>query len=199
MTVFPLFYLGPVTYYAALLQAENPVFDIHEHYYKQTYRNRADIYTANGKMSLVIPVIKNKGVKTALKDIKISYTENWQRQHRRAIVSAYNNSPYFLYLKDEFLPLYDKKYKFLLDFNLLAHNIIMKLLKTDLNIPFSKEYIYGKDIKDYRNVFAAKNMKEPNNTGIRYTQVFEEKHGFIPGLSIIDLLFNEGNAALSYL
>ena len=197
MDVFPLFYFGPISYYAALKDAPEPVFDIFEHYYKQTYRNRMEIYTANGKMTLSIPVVKISGKKTALKDIRISYDNNWQKHHWRSLSSAYSNSPFFLYYQDEIKPLYTEKYPFLFDFNMKSHKIVESLLKTKFNSMISDKYMEGGDFADYRNAFLSKKKKASQS--ITYPQVFEEKHGFIPDLSILDLLFNEGNVSLSLL
>ncbi len=197
MEVFPLFYFGPISYYAALKDASEPVFDIFEHYYKQTYRNRMEIYTANGKMSLSVPVVKISGKKTPLKDVKISYDDDWQKHHWRSLRSAYSNSPFFLYYQDEIKTLYTEKYPFLLDFNMKSHNIVESLLKTEFNSIISKKYLEGNHFVDYRNTFLSKKKKAPQS--IVYPQVFEEKHGFIPDLSILDLLFNEGKVSHSLL
>ena len=199
MEVFSPYYFGPVSYYATLLKAEHPVFDIYENYRKQSYRNRMEIYAAHGKYPLIVPVEKPKGGRVPVKDIKISYRENWQKHHWRTLFSAYNNSPFFLYYRDDLLNVYEKKFTFLLDLNLESISIVQKLLGVNLDFSLSTKYQDAKDVRfsDYRDSFSP---KEKNITLERvYAQVFEEKHHFIPDLSVLDLLFNEGNQSILYL
>ena len=102
-------YFGPISYYAILLQHPNCSIEMHEHFVKQSIRNRCDIYGANGKLQLTIPKQRKGSDKTIIKEIEISYKESWQKEHWNAIVSSYNSSPYFEYYKDEFLPFFEKE------------------------------------------------------------------------------------------
>ena len=115
-TILPLTYLGNIFYYAHLIQGGCTI-DIHSNYIKQTYTNRCSILTTNGIQDLTIPIIKPKE-KTPIKDIQISTHDNWQQLHWRTIQSAYNSTPFFEYFCDDYAPFYQKKWSFLLDFNL---------------------------------------------------------------------------------
>ena len=192
-------YLGPVEYFASIVRHNSFTIDAGEHYIKQTYRNRCEILATSGKLPLVIPVVKVNGNHTRIKDIRIAYTEKWQKVHWRAIVSAYNHSPFFLYYRDDLEGFYFKKYQFLLDFNTELTGAVLNMLEADVTIKISEEYIEidDKTIPDFRNHFSPK--RKPETKMPEYIQVFSDKHGFIPNLSIIDLLFNEGPNALEYL
>ena len=193
--LFPSFYLGPTSYYSAMLKSPKVTIEQYEHYVKQTYRSRCRIATANKIMDLTIPTERNEN-KIAMKDVKIAYQQDWQRQHWNAIVSAYNSSPYLEYFADELVPFYEKKETFLIDFNAKLHEKVTKLMqleiKQTLNLAFELE-ING---VDYREAFSPKT--EPNVCK-PYHQVFENKFGFQSDLSILDLLLNEGPEAYKYL
>ncbi len=192
-------YLGSVEYFAFIVQNEKAIIDSGEHYIKQTYRNRCEIYATSGKLSLIIPVIKVNGNHTKIKDIRIAYTEQWQKVHWRAIVSAYNQSPFFLYYRDELEGFYLNTFDYLLDFNLKITETVLNLIGIDNMIEKSVGYIEKNDSDrlDLRNHFSPK--KKPATVMPEYVQVFSDKQGFIPNLSIIDLLFNEGPNACDYL
>jgi len=192
-------YLGPIEYFAKVALNDDIILDPNENYIKQTYRNRCLIAMANGKFPLIIPVNKPNGNHTKVKDVKISYFEKWQQLHWRTLNTAYSHSPFFLFYQDVFEPFYQKQYKYLLDFNEALFYTVLDLLKLKSQVSFSEKYIETIDSHwiDYRNTFSPKKKSVvmfPN-----YIQVFEEKHGFMPNLSIIDLLFNEGPAAIDYL
>lgn len=172
--------------------------DIFENYLKQTYRNRCSIYSANGKLSLSIPVKKVTGNHTVVKDIEIDYHEPWQKIHWRAIESAYSNSPFFLFYRDDFEPFFLKTTKFLIDLNYELLHVICKHAGISTQILYSEKYYDNNSvITDLRNSFSPKKLVEKNH--LKYHQVFEEKHGFIDDLSIIDLLFNEGKYCMEFL
>ncbi len=193
-------YLGPLEYYAWLIQHNKVYIDKEEHYIKQTYRNRCVIYTANGKQSLTVPVIKVNGNHTKIKDIQISSQQDWQKVHWRSIVSAYNHSPFFLYYRDELEPFYTKTFKYLLDYNHELLEILFYLLDINIKITYTEKFIEKDNYRfiDLRNHFSPK-KENPDMVFPAYTQVFEVTHGFIPNLSIIDLLFNEGPNTVEYL
>ena len=191
-------YLPPIDYIAELSKHNIIYIDIYENYLKQTCRNRCLIAAANGILSLSIPVIKTNGNHTAVKDIKIDYSQSWQKTHWRSIESAYNSSPFFLYYMDIFDIFYQNKYTFLIDLNRDMLEKTLKCLTISCEIKFTETYQeQGLELNDYRNIFSPK-KKSNIKSFPEYTQVFSEKQSFIPNLSIIDLLFNEGNYATEY-
>lgn len=192
-TLLSIAYLPPLEYYYSL--GGNPIYiEKFESYQKQSYRNRTVIYAPNGPQDLIIPILRNNT--SLITDIQIDYKTDWQRLHWRSITAAYNNSPFFLYYQDFFEPFYQKKYKFLFDFNLNLFDTTLKILKWDINILFTSQYFKDTPIlNDYRNLIHPKYSKSndyPFFYNNKYTQVFENKFGFIPNLSILDLLCNEG-------
>lgn len=197
--ILPLFYLPPVSYFTLLKQL-SPSFLIEkqEHFPKQTYRNRASIYSPNGKLDLIVPVIKGSKVHTLLKDVKISYDFNWQRSQWMGLQSCYRNSAYFEFYEDELAPFYHQKFDYLFDYNTQLLTWVLQKLKLPDTLQFTTKYLDNVVPEmDFRNYMNPKKINEiaPNKT---YYQVFEDKHQFIPNLSIADLLFNQGPQAKLY-
>lgn len=197
-------YFGPISQWVAIANAKKIIFENEDNYQKQTYRNRMYIYDSNGKLLLNIPIRhssslgRQKKGKQQYKDVQIENDFPWQLQHWRAFKASYQTSPFFEFFEDELQPLYEKKFKFLMDFNYATMEFAAECLQIDLNFEKTEEFILEpNDQKDFRSLSNAKSTNPFQNT--RYTQVFEEKKGFLPDLSILDLIFNEGNAALSYL
>jgi len=197
--VFPMFYLPPVEYFVRLNQhKQNVLIEKEEHLIKQTYRNRAHIYSPDGLLALTVPVIKGSKVHTSIKDVKISYDFSWQRLHWMSLQACYRRSAYFEYYEDDFARFYENKTEYLFDYNeqLLRMLLGMTKLKADLKFTESYEPSYpGMD--DYRLAFSAK--KEASFEQKPYFQVFEERKGFLKNLSIVDLLFNQGPQTINYL
>lgn len=189
-------YLAPVEYYSALAKAEKVYLEYCDFYVKQTYRNRCHIAAANGVMALSIPVEKPGGEKILTRDVRISGHTDWQVHHWRSIESAYNSTPFFEYYKDDLLPFYQRKWTFLWDFNLEIQAKILELIDLRPTIQFTAEYQtrLNDNIEDLRERIHPKIEKYSENIK-PYYQVFEQRFGFQPGLSIIDLLFNMGNEA----
>lgn len=191
-------YLPPIDYFRWLVPGNDYLIEAHETYAKQSYRNRCYIYSANGKLPLIIPVIKVNGSQTKTKDIAISYREKWQKNHWRAITSAYNSSPFFLYYQDNFKSFYQQNIPLLMDFNQMLLNKVLEMIGITATIRFTESYIKTPtNLIDQRAVFDPK--RENSFSYKPYIQVFSNKSGFIPGLSIIDLLFNLGPETRSYL
>lgn len=190
-------YFSPIIQYVAIANSKEIVFEVEDNFQKQTYRNRCYIYTAEGKQLLNLPIQHTKGTKQKTKDVKVDYKDNWNKQHLKSLKTAYNSSPFFEYYIDDLIPVFEKKYTFLLDLNLTCHEIIMDALQ--LEVPFTKttEFYKNTNINDFRHLAIAKGTQNYNLA--RYIQVFEENHGFIPNLSILDLIFMEGPNALNYL
>jgi hypothetical protein len=198
--ILPLFYLPPVNYFSTL-QKVNPDFLIekHEHFPKQTYRNRASVYSPNGKLDITLPVVRGSKMRTKMKDVRISNDHNWQRLHWMTLQSCYRSSAYFEYYEDELSVFYHNKFDYLFDYNEQLTNWIIKKLKLNIELNFTEDYIEDLEPNlDYRLFMnPKKNEEEANNKA--YYQVFEDKHQFIKNLSIVDLLFNQGPQAKNYL
>lgn len=199
-TILSVAYLAPIQYYKKLVSTSIVYIEQYENFIKQTYRNRCNIYAANGMLPLSIPVQKEFGSKILIKDIKISYDTNWQKQHWRSIESAYLSSPYFEFFSDDLFVFYHKKFKFLFDFNIQIQQVILEALTLKPKLTFTKEYYNGNQeaITDYRHSIHPKKVPA-EFISKQYTQVFSNKHGFISNMSIVDLLFNEGPVASSLL
>ncbi len=189
-------YLPPVHYFAIMAKADEVLIEQYETYPRQTYRNRCEIYSANGKIPLIIPVHKPGGNHTMTKDVLVSNHEKWQLLHWRAIKTAYANSPFFLYYKDQLKYFFAEKVNSLIEFNLGLTQEILDLIGLKVKISYTCEFVMKPEhALDYRwNITPKKPFNE--FPAKEYYQSFNEKHGFIPNLSIIDLLFNLGPEAV---
>ncbi|MCD8288654.1 MAG: WbqC family protein [Prevotella sp.] len=196
--VFPSYYLPSVSWFSAVLRSKNIDFsgqnevyielEACENFHKQTCRNRCYIDSPNGKIALSVPIDKSNfsdKAKCLMRDIRISRQFDWQRQHWTALESSYYNSPFFEFLQDDFRPVYDKSWTFLMDLN----EALMEKCFALLNVTAT-----------FRRTdnFAGAPVIPPASTA-PYYQVFAKKHGFIEDLSIVDLLFNMGKEAALYL
>ncbi len=194
--LLPVFYMPPVSWFSVFLDAENEVvFEQFENFPKQTYRNRANIYGANGKLSLIIPM--NHNGKREMKDVEISYREDWRNLHWKSIKTAYQSSPYFEYYEDKFRKIFDLKEKFLLDFNLKGIEVIQQILKTEKAYSLNEEYIKNPEAVDFREKFSAKHPSEFEME--EYYQTFSDKFGFLKDLSVLDLICNKGPESSTYI
>lgn len=194
--LLPVFYLPPVSWFSEFLNAENEIiFEQFENFPKQTYRNRTNIYGANGKLSLIIPI--NHNGSRIFKDIEISYREDWQKLHWKSIKTAYQSSPYFEYYEDKLIKLYESRSKFLLDFNLKSIEIVQNIFKTEKAYSLNNEYVKFPEEVNFRENFSAKNPSEYEMN--EYYQTFSDKMGFLKDLSILDLICNKGPESVTYL
>ncbi|MGL5957077.1 MAG: WbqC family protein [Phocaeicola sp.] len=195
-------YFPPTHYFAKMLNAEQIFIEAHEHFVKQTYRSRCQIATANGALNLTVPVQKTSGQKKPIRDTRIDYSEDWQRQHWRTFVAAYKSSPFFEYYADDFLPFFEQKESFLFDLNLKITNCIVETLQ--ITTPLLLTEAYNKHLsieEDFRNTISPKQAIKTHkqDEATTYYQCFSDRNGFLPNLSILDLLFNEGNNARTLL
>lgn len=197
--ILPIVYLGNINYYSVLLKnKENVLLDKHEHYVKQSYHNRAEIYGANGKLTLIVPLEK-RNKRMAIKDVNISYDEAWQKTHWKSFVSAYRSSPYFEFYEHEFSPFYlDKKFNSLFELNIELQKVIFNILNINFNFNYTQEYTVLEG-EDYRKAIHPKIKPLEEYPKDTYIQVFEDKEGYISNLSILDLIFNEGPNAINFL
>ncbi len=200
MSLFIPTYFSPIAQYAAIFQSDKEVtFELQDNFQKQTYRNRCYIYGANGKLSLNIPVkhLKNVSGRKKTKDTLIENDFPWQSQHFKSIKTAYQTSPYFEFFEDDISHIFNKKYVYLIDLNIDTYLFVTDALQISQDYLKTKVYETSPLLKDYRELSIAKNGVFI--TTKEYTQMFDHKHGFIPNLSILDLLFMEGPNALTYL
>ena len=191
-------YFPSVAHFVAMLQADKITFEVEDNFQKQTNRNRTYIYSPNGKQLLNIPV-KHSGSAPhqKYKEVQIDYSENWQKIHYKSMEMAYRSSPFFEYFEDDLMPLFEDKHKFLLDYNLESFDILQSCLGTNLASDKTDQYIKEpENVTDFRYLVDGKKV---NHSFEPYTQVFEDKHGFLSDLSVLDLLFNEGRYAVDYL
>ncbi len=187
-------YLGPIEYFQLLSQAETAWIEACENYEKQSWRNRFRILSANGPIELSIPVIKGSSPKQPIRKVRIDYNQNWQKIHFRSVESAYRHSPFYEFLIDDLFFLWEIRPEFLFDYNRMAMDAVLRLMKSQVKLMNTSEYqkpgYYG--IADFRYQIHPKLKKQ--GTGyepVPYHQVFSDRFGFIQDLSILDWLFND--------
>ena len=194
-----MFYLPPVEYFVKLnTYRPDILIEREEHFPKQTFRNRTNIYSPDGILALTVPVSKGSKNHTKIKDVKISYDFEWQRLHWLSLQACYRRSAYFEYYEDELAVFYEKKYPFLFDYNEQLLQFILKAVKLKLSLNFTESYEAEYPLlTDYRNTMNPK--KDPEFEQKPYFQVFDDRKGFQKNMSIIDLLFNQGPHSINYL
>ena len=190
-------YFPSISHFAVMAQSETVTFEIEDNFQKQTNRNRTYIYSPNGIQLLNIPVKHTKNSHQKTKDIQIETEFDWQKQHFKSLEAAYRSSPFFEYFEDDIYPIFEKKHTYLIDLNWEVFEIVCKCLRMD--VPYQTTTEYFKEVPDYTDFRNLANGKKDNNQFESYTQVFDDKHGFINNLSVLDLLFNEGKFAADYL
>ena len=202
MLFIDLQYLGNIIYYKNLVNSKYITIEQCERWQKMSFRNRCSVAGGNGRIDLSIPVVGGRNSDEMIRDVKIDNMQKWQKVHWRSITSAYNHSPWFEFYKDDLETFYNKRYTFLWDLNIDLMQWVLKQLKAPVEISFTNEYKKKYDdpgMTDMRNKILPRTMDSFAGESPGYRQVFEEKLGFMPCLSIIDLLFCEGNNALHLL
>ena len=193
-------YFGPVQWYQKLYRADCVQIEQWESFQKQTYRNRCLIATTQGIQALTIPVVR--GETSLIKDLRISDHGNWRHLHWNALQSAYGESPFFEYYQDDIRPFYEKHWTYLLDFNEEIRQRMCELIDIQPQVRYSQAFLPITDAlsNDYRFAINPKHPGEdPEFTPKPYYQVYQQKHGFLPNLSVLDLLFNMGPESIFYL
>ena len=191
-------YFPNIDLLSQLIKSENILFEISDKYIKQTLRNRTEIHAANGKLILSIPVKYSSSKKEKYKDIKICYNSSWQKIHLKSIESAYRNSPYYDFFEDYFIKFFNKKEKFLIDTNIKSIEVIYDILDMKMKYDLTNDYKNKlENYTDYRKLVDSN--PDEKMSKINYSQVFQEKNGFISGLSSLDIIFNKGLESLDYI
>ncbi len=192
-------YFAPVQWYQKLFRYERCIVERYDHFLKQTYRNRCLIATTQGIQALSIPIEKVETEKCLMRDVRISSHGKWQQEHWNALLSAYGESPFYDYYIDDLHPFFERKWGFLFDFNLAIAEKMCHLI--DISPSFVPSEGYEKEVEnDFRETIRPKHpLPDPDFSPIPYYQVYRQKHGFLPNLSILDLLFNMGPEAVFYL
>lgn len=190
-------YFPSISHYIAMIQADSVTFEMEDNFQKQTNRNRMYIYSPNGIQLLNVPIKHSIDKHQKYKDVRIENDFGWQKNHFKSLEAAYRTSPFFEYFEDDFRPLFEKKQEFLMDLNLELFELINSSLGIKIEAKKTTEYFH--DVTEYIDFRSLVNGKKDTTQIEEYTQVFDDKHGFLNNLSILDLLFNEGRYAVDYL
>ena len=190
-------YFPSISHYVAMLKADSVTFEMEDNFQKQTNRNRMYIYSPNGIQMLNIPIKHSKEKHQKYKDVRIENDFGWQKNHFKSLEAAYRTSPFFEYFEDDFRPLFEKRHEFLMDLNLEIFELVNNTLGIKIIPEKTTEFFH--DVPNFIDLRHLANGKKDTTQLEIYTQVFNDKHGFINNLSILDLLFNEGRYAVDYL
>lgn len=192
-------YCAPIIQYAVVMQTQQLHIEAKGNFQKQSYRTRMKIATSTGPLTLIIPILhrKDKSERQQYFDVKIENKFHWQRDHWRSLKIAYQTSPYFEYYEDDFEHLYHTDYHNLVDFNKACDKVILECLQLEIAPVYTEEYFKKPSQVDFRHLVQAK--REPIYPLPDYHQLFKENHGYLPNLTILDLLFNLGPSAQDYL
>ena len=192
-------YFPSISHFVAMVQADVITFEMEDNFQKQTNRNRTYIYSPNGIQLLNIPVKHSKQIHQKTKDVKIETDFDWQKQHFKSLEAAYRSSPFFEFFEGDILTIFEKKHTYLMDLNMETLAIVSKCLRMKLEYGTTTEYFHEVDSNVTMDLRRLANGKKDHSQFEPYTQVFEEKQGFLNNLSVLDVLFNEGRYALDYL
>lgn len=190
-------YFPNLSHFVIMIKSQTLYLEVCDNYQKQTYRNRTEIYGANGKLALTVPVNYTQKNRQLYKNVRIANEDKWQQLHLKSLESAYRMSPFFEYYIDDLLPLFKTKFNFILDLNLACLETIKDCMQLDFSYTKTEHFeLESAKKEDYR--YLVKRKSQPISTST-YQQVFSDKHGFMGNLSILDLLFNEGPNSELYL
>ena len=186
-------YLPNIHYMAWVVSQKEIALVTHNPYQKQTFRNRTEIFGANGKLKLTIPIVHSKTKERQIdEEVAIYYENSWQKDHWKSLEAAYRSSPFFEFYEDDFYPFYHQKFEKLMDFNITLIQKVLSLIDAEVKLLLKE-----KSADEFNDLIIAKYEVKKENP--HYQQVFQSKHGFINNLSILDLLFNLGPQSMEYL
>ncbi len=203
MVIMPLAYLPSVEWFAILAQNQRVIIEQFDNFTKQTMRNRCQILGPGGVQTLSVPVLGGRSSqKKKYRQILIDYSHQWIARHLNTIKTAYGSAPYFDYFFDVLQSVLKKRIERLFDLNLAIVKEILDFLEIKTQLSFTQEFISPSmqqsiDFQDFRNIIDKRHKSQVNFPP--YPQVFEDKFGFVPNLSVIDLIFNLGMEARVYL
>jgi hypothetical protein len=191
-------YLPPVEYFSLITHTEEALIEREENYLKQSYRNRCYILSASGPQLLTVPVYLGSIHKTPVREIRIDYSKRWQQIHLRALTASYKSSPFFIFYFENIEKIILSNYEFLLDLNMDLLKAVLKMINIEANISYTIDFKpVGISECDFR--YSLNPKKETGYSAKKYLQVFTGRKDFVPGLSIVDLIFNAGPEASDYL
>jgi hypothetical protein len=209
VALMPLYYLPNIEYMAKFVQFKDFSIENSDNYQKGTFRNRCYIATSLGASPLSIPLKKGKNNNQSIREVAISYDVDWQRQHWQSIKTAYGSAPFWMYYAPIFEKFYQKPYTFLFDYNYDILETLLNILKIkkDINLSFTNTYVKnyenihnpdasGTERVDFRSAFP---LKVSTFKGKKYGQLFEDRIGFLPNMSALDLIMCCGNQSLEVL
>ena len=187
-----------ISWWARAINATTLLMDGYEHFEKMTYRNKYRICGANNPIQLSIPVTGGREQRRAMKEVTIHNQEKWQVQHWRTLVSVYSQSPFWEYYEPSLKALYEQPFSHLSEFNKATVVWCLKQLKCTIQLSetsaYSAFYDDATDLRRLRPIKPSDNIEFPG-----YYQVFADRIGFQPDLSILDLLFSEGPNTLNWI
>lgn len=190
--IVDLQYFSPYIFFSTLSKCSHCVFDQYEHFQKMSFRNRCTLLGGNGPIILSVPIEGGRNLRAAVKDVRIRNSENWQDRHWKTIMSCYNKSPWFMHYADELGELFSQRFEFLLDWNLECFGWVADKLSITTSWSLSESYLEKYDPEEYldwRNGLLPATINKKFSSSPRYPQVFEDRFGFVPNLSVLDLLF----------
>lgn len=188
-----LHYFPCINAFVVMIQQPTLLFDLSLPFKRSTFRNRTIIAGATGPITLSIPILGGRSIKLPYKEVEIDYNNNWQRDHFRTLCTAYGNSPFFMFYKDELEKIFEQKPKYLYQWNLLCLEWILKKNKIEVPIGIEeKQHFIAKNIDQFTEFLPQNYSSISKDLILKYYQVFEDKTGFLPNLSVLDLMFNQG-------
>ena len=191
-------YFPCIEWYRQFARSENSLIETQEYFQRATLRNRCYVAGPNGRLALSVPLEGGRNQRSFMYDIRVSNEVKWQAQHWKTIQACYGRSPYFSYFEDSLVKIFTKQYKFLVDLNLDSIELLNRLLsvKKECTVTASYQKEYPDSVNDFRNAF---NTDTVTPDDIHYLQPFEDKNGFVSGLSMLDMLMCIGKQSLRLL